>query len=59
MNKEISPELAKQLPKPYHKRRFYNLSEVQVHNAANDLWVTFFGEVYDLTKLVQENRISA
>jgi cytochrome b involved in lipid metabolism len=44
------------VPKPYHKRRYYILSELQTHNSPNDIWVSFFDDVYDLTELVQKNR---
>ena len=43
---------AKHLPKPYHLRRFYTPLEVSLHNSSSDCWVSFFEEVYDLTKLV-------
>jgi len=29
---------------------------LQSHNTPNDIWVTFFGDVYDLSSLVQKNR---
>ena len=40
------------LPKPYIKKRYYIPADVKVHNTANDLWVTFFNKVFDLTKLI-------
>ncbi len=46
---------AKHLPKPYKLRRYYTPAEVKVHNNADDCWVTFFNNVYDLTPLIQEN----
>ena len=36
-------------------QRYYTASEVMAHNRADDLWVSFFGRVYDLTNLVAEN----
>lgn len=48
-------ELKKCLPKPYIKRKYYNLSELAQHSHPNDLWVAFFHEIYDLTRLVQQN----
>ena len=46
---------AKHLPAPYKLRRYYMPSEVAVHNTANDCWVSLFGEVCDLTLLIQKN----
>jgi cytochrome b involved in lipid metabolism len=48
-------EIKKCLPKKYTKRKYYNMSELALHNKPNDLWVAFFHEIYDLTKLVQQN----
>jgi len=45
---------AKHLPKPYKIRRYYTPVEVSTHNLANDIWVSFFNEVFDLTILIQE-----
>ena len=36
-------------------QRYYTPAEVAAHNRADDLWVSFFGRVYDLTALVAEN----
>ena len=36
-------------------QRYYTSVEVGSHNRADDLWVSFFGRVYDLTALVAEN----
>ena len=44
------------LPKPYKLRRFYTPSEVTRHNTHSDCWVSFFYGVYDLTKLLADNR---
>ena len=46
---------AKHLPKPFKLRRYYTPKEVAAHNTSNDCWVSFFGEVYDLSKLIQDN----
>ena len=45
----------KNYPAPYKKRRYYTPDEVKAHNTANDCWVSFFNEVYDLTELIQKN----
>jgi hypothetical protein len=34
--------------------RFYTPNEVSMHNTASDIWVSFLGHVYDLTKLIDE-----
>ena len=36
-------------------QRYYTPAEVAAHNRADDLWVSFFGRVYDLTALVASN----
>ena len=36
-------------------QRYFLPAEVAAHNRADDLWVSFFGHVYDLTNLVAEN----
>ena len=46
---------AKHLPPPYKLRRYYTPKEVAVHCTANDCWVSFFDQVYDLTKLIQKH----
>ena len=48
----------KLLPKPSKKRRYYIKSELTHHSSPNDIWVSFFGDVYDLTSFVQKNRQS-
>lgn len=45
----------KSYPAPYKKRRYYTPDEVKAHSLANDCWVSFFNEVYDLTELIQKN----
>ena len=44
------------LAKPYKLRRYYTPSEVSRHNTHNDCWVSFFYGVYDLTKLLHDNK---
>ena len=46
---------AKHLPKPFKLRRYYTPTEVALHNTADDCWVSFFNEVYNLSKLIQDN----
>ena len=36
-------------------QRYYTPAEVAAHNRADDLWVSFFGRVHDLTTLVANN----
>ena len=45
----------KNYPPPIKRRRYYTPEEVRCHNTANDCWVSFFNEVFDLTELVQKN----
>ena len=53
LSKEKSEAL--HLPRPYKLRRYYLPSEVAVHNTKDDCWVSFFGQVFDLTRLLQDN----
>jgi cytochrome b involved in lipid metabolism len=46
------------LPRPYKLRRYYLPSEVAVHNTKDYCWVSFFGQVFDLTRLLQDNYTS-
>ena len=55
MTENKTAVLGKYLPKPYKKRRYYNKSELAEHCNANDVWVCFFDDIYDLTSLVQHN----
>ena len=48
-------EDATHIPRPYKLRRFYTPKEVAAHNTAGDCWVSFFGQVFDLTKLINEH----
>lgn len=43
------------LPVKSDKQRYYTLEQVSFHNTGNDCWVILFGEVYNLTKVIQEN----
>jgi len=45
----MAPQLGKH-------RRYYTQTEVSMHNCAEDCWVSIFHKVYDLTKLIEENR---
>ena len=42
------------MPKPYKIRRYYMPTEVALHNVYNDCWLTIFGDVYDITPLLQQ-----
>ena len=37
------------------KRRMYTPNEVALHNCAEDIWLSVFGRVYDLTNFVRDN----
>jgi cytochrome b involved in lipid metabolism len=51
----MSSELKKCLPPPYKKKQYYTMSEVALHNQANNCWVILFAQVFDLTGLIQHN----
>jgi cytochrome b involved in lipid metabolism len=36
--------------------RYYTPSEVELHNSTNDLWLSWLGNVYDLTALSQQRK---
>ena len=36
--------------------KYYTPNEVSVHNTSDDIWVSYLGKVYDLTKLVAEHK---
>lgn len=38
----------------YFQRRYFTPAEVAQHNHPEDLWVSYLGNVYDLTPLAQE-----
>ena len=42
-------DLKQYLPKTYKRRAYYTPADVSIHNLANDLWVSFFGKVWDIT----------
>ena len=48
-------EEAKHVPRPYKLRRYYTPNEVSAHNSTDDLWVSLFNKVYDLTLLINKN----
>jgi hypothetical protein len=41
---------------PSKRLPYYSNSEVAEHNVMTDCWVSYFGKVFDLTSLVQENK---
>ena len=41
------------MPKPYKIRRYYLPSDISNHGVYNDCWLVIFGEVYDITPLLQ------
>jgi hypothetical protein len=43
------------ISKKYKKRRYYTPNDVGAHFQSGDIWVTLFGNVFDLTLLIQEN----
>lgn len=55
MSEPKKDNLKQYLPVPLQKQRYFTLEEVSHHNSANDCWITLFGEVYDLTRVVQEH----
>ena len=57
-SKPSGKEECKHLPAPYKMRRYYTPAEVEVHNTADDCWVSFFNRVYDISELIQDNRES-
>lgn len=51
----FGPGVAKgDIPKEYKLKRFYTPADVAKHNLAHDCWVSYFGNVYDLTPLLAE-----
>jgi len=51
-----SVKLSSDTPKPYQLRRYYLPSEVRAHQQHDDCWVTIFNNVFDITKLLKENK---
>lgn len=43
------------MPSQYKLRRYYLPSEVAEHNTKDNCWISKFNQVFDLTKLIQEN----
>lgn len=41
--------------KPFKHKRYYTTTDLMIHNTADDCWVSFFNEVFDLTELIQSN----
>jgi hypothetical protein len=42
------------VPKQYELKRYHTPADVARHNSAHDCWVSYFGNVYDLTPLLAE-----
>ena len=55
MNPPAKNNIKQFLPISATKQRYYTATEVSQHNTANDCWITLFGEVYNLTNIIQEN----
>ena len=51
----MSADLKKYLPPPYKKKRYYTMREIALNNKANNCWGVLFGQVFDLTLLLQKN----
>jgi cytochrome b involved in lipid metabolism len=52
-------DVLRNFPAPYKIRNYYIPSEVAVHNTGDDCWISMFNQVFDLTKLIQENSASS
>lgn len=52
----VRPSTPPAVSSPSRRLPYFSNSEVALHNVSNDCWVSYFGNVYDLTKLVQENK---
>ena len=50
-NKKPNMKKDSETPRP----RYFTPNEVSSHNTASDIWVSFLGHVYDLSKLVEEH----
>lgn len=55
----VEDQFLKTLPNPYKIRNYYLPDEVSEHNTPDNCWVSIFNQVYDLTKLIQENSSSS
>eukprot|EP00928_Gymnodinium_smaydae_P053215 TRINITY_DN37259_c0_g1_i1.p1 TRINITY_DN37259_c0_g1~~TRINITY_DN37259_c0_g1_i1.p1 ORF type:complete len:292 (-),score=36.92 TRINITY_DN37259_c0_g1_i1:98-856(-) len=42
------------VPKEYSLQRYYTQGDVAQHSSSHDCWVSYFGDVYDLTPLLAE-----
>jgi len=42
------------IPKEYTLKRYYTAADVAPHSSSHDCWVSYFGNVYDLTPLLAE-----
>lgn len=42
------------IPKEYALKRYYTKADIARHSSAHDCWVSYFGNVYDLTPLLAE-----
>lgn len=42
------------IPKEYTLRRYYTAADIAKHNTSHDCWISYFGNVYDLTPLLAE-----
>lgn len=54
----VKDNLKQFLPIQQQKQRYYTPEEVSNHNTANDCWIVLFGEVYNLTRIIQENIVN-
>ncbi|XP_043226782.1 cytochrome b5 domain-containing protein 1-like [Amphibalanus amphitrite] len=45
-----------EVSKDTKRSRYLNAAEVKLHNKPTDIWVSFLGRVYDVTKMVYKNR---
>ena len=65
VNKNLQRALDKKMTtqeEPFHSDsemskipdRYFTPAEVELHNAPTDLWLSWLGHVYDLTKLAEE-----
>merc|ERR1712086_93024 len=55
MGKLVMGNMMEAQCKPMH-RRFYMPSEVALHNTPEDCWLSWFGEVYDLSPVLDQNK---
>ena len=48
-------EYMQNLPSRFKIRNYYLPDEVATHNSSDDCWVSFFNQVFDITKLLAAN----